>query len=66
VATKRACLAAHATQTDGGDAIRTVSLLLRLPSPVRRHVLGTEWFKEVGRAPGGALLDDIFASLREP
>jgi LmbE family N-acetylglucosaminyl deacetylase len=65
VGTKRACLAAHASQAGGGESIRTVSLLLRLPRPLRRHVLGTEWFREVGRAPGGALLDDVFASLRE-
>jgi LmbE family N-acetylglucosaminyl deacetylase len=65
VRVKRACLAAHATQAEGGDSVRTVSLLLRLPGPLRRRVLGREWFREVGRQPAGRLLDDIFASLRE-
>lgn len=64
LATKQACLAAHATQTEGGGSIRTLSLLLRLPGPLRRRVLGTEWFTEAGRDPDGVPLDDIFASLR--
>ena len=41
---KRAALAAHASQATGG--VRTVALLLRLPRPVARLVLGTEWFIE--------------------
>ena len=60
---KCASLRAHASQASGGDA-RTLALLLRLPAPLRRLVLGREWFREVGRPPGGALLDDVFASLR--
>ncbi|MDH2416504.1 PIG-L family deacetylase [Nocardioides sp. CER19] len=39
---KRAALAAHATQAGGG--VRTVRLLLTLPRPLARRVLGTEWF----------------------
>ena len=42
---KRAALAAHASQTTGG--VRTVRLLLLLPRPLARRVLGTEWFVEV-------------------
>jgi len=42
---KRAALAAHRSQADGG--IRTVAVLLRLPRPLARKVLGTEWFVEV-------------------
>ncbi|GAB3037998.1 GlcNAc-PI de-N-acetylase [Nocardioides flavus (ex Wang et al. 2016)] len=42
---KRASLAAHASQHSGG--IRTVAILLALPRPVARRVLGTEWFVEV-------------------
>lgn len=57
-------LQAHSSQAGGGDAVRTLALLLRLPGPLRRSVLGTEWFREVGRQPGAPLLDDIFASLR--
>ncbi|QIG43653.1 LmbE family protein [Nocardioides anomalus] len=57
-------LEAHASQVASDDGVRTLALLLRLPAPVRRRVLGTEWFREVGRAPGAAPLDDVFASLR--
>jgi hypothetical protein len=39
---KRAALAAHESQRRGG--IRTVSLLLALPRPLARRVLGHEWF----------------------
>ena len=42
---KRASLAAHASQRSGG--IRTVSVLLALPGPLARRVLGTEWFTVV-------------------
>lgn len=57
-------LRAHSSQGGGGEAVRTLALLLRLPRGLRRRVLGTEWFREVGREPGGALIDDIFATLR--
>ncbi len=43
--------------------MRTLALLTRLPGPIRRRVLGTEWFREVGRAPDGRLLDDLFGTL---
>lgn len=42
---KRSALAAHASQSTGG--IRTIRILLALPGPLARHVLGTEWFVEV-------------------
>jgi LmbE family N-acetylglucosaminyl deacetylase len=61
---KLAALRAHASQTGGGAGVRTIAFLLRLPGPLRRRVLGTEWFREVGRAPGAVLLGDVFASLR--
>lgn len=64
---KRAAMQAHASQADGGDGARTLALLLRLPRPVFRRVLGREWFVEPGRpsaSAGAALQDDIFASLR--
>jgi LmbE family N-acetylglucosaminyl deacetylase len=60
---KRAALSAHASQATGGRSVRTVSLLLRLPTLLLGPVLGREWFREHGR-PGGTLLDDVFASLR--
>ncbi|MCB0907730.1 MAG: PIG-L family deacetylase [Nocardioidaceae bacterium] len=43
---KRSALAAHRSQAGGG--IRTVAVLLRLPRPLARLVLGREWFVEVG------------------
>ncbi len=65
VAAKEGALRAHASQMGGDErGVRTVAWLLRLPGPVRRRVLGTEWFREVGRAPGAPLLDDVFASVR--
>jgi LmbE family N-acetylglucosaminyl deacetylase len=45
LAAKRAALAAHASQARGG--LRTLSILLALPRPLARRVLGTEWFHEV-------------------
>jgi LmbE family N-acetylglucosaminyl deacetylase len=45
LAAKRAALAAHASQATGG--VRTVRILLALPGPIARRVLGTEWFHEV-------------------
>ncbi len=41
---KRAALAAHVSQTRGG--LRTNRLILALPAPLARRVLGTEWFIE--------------------
>jgi LmbE family N-acetylglucosaminyl deacetylase len=61
---KRRALAAHVSQTGGGDSLRTLSLLLRLPRPVFRRVLGAEWFVEIGRLPGPVLCGDLFDSLR--
>jgi LmbE family N-acetylglucosaminyl deacetylase len=43
-AAKRAAMAAHATQATGGDAVRTLAWLLRLPRPLFRLLLGTEWY----------------------
>ena len=63
IAAKRAAMAAHASQATADSGQRTLQLLLRLPDPIFRKVLGREWFLEAGRAPGEQL-DDIFASLR--
>jgi hypothetical protein len=41
---KRRALLAHASQLGGGDVPRTLTLMTRLPTPVFRAVLGTEWF----------------------
>jgi LmbE family N-acetylglucosaminyl deacetylase len=61
---KKSALAAHRSQATGGAGPRTVAVLLRLPSPLLRLVLGREWFRERGRAPVAPLVDDVFASLR--
>jgi len=62
---KRAALAAHASQATTSDpGSRTVQALLRLPMPIFRRLLGTEWFVERGRGAGGRV-DDIFATLRD-
>lgn len=45
LAAKRAALAAHASQAGGG--VRTLRILLALPGPLARRVLGTEWFVDV-------------------
>lgn len=42
---KRAALRAHASQATGGD-FRTLEALLRLPRPLFRVVLGTEYYRE--------------------
>lgn len=51
-AAKRASMAAHVSQTGGGDGVRTLAALLRLPVPLFRWVLGTEWY--VRRDPAAA------------
>ena len=60
---KRAALAAHASQATANEGTRTLSVLLRLPRPLFKRALGTEWFVERGRRTG-PLLDDVFASVR--
>lgn len=60
---KRAAMAAHASQAGADSGVRTLQVLLRLPRPVFARVLGHEWFRQPGRAPGGPLLDDVFAGL---
>jgi LmbE family N-acetylglucosaminyl deacetylase len=42
---KRGALAAHSSQRGGG--VRTISILLALPRPVARRLLGFEWFHSV-------------------
>lgn len=42
---KRAALRAHASQSTGGD-VRTLAALLRLPRPLFRAALGTEYYRQ--------------------
>jgi len=60
---KRNAMRAHTSQTTGDDGVRTLTLLLRIPRPFAKLVLGYEWFRELGRESETPLLDDIFATL---
>jgi len=62
-AAKRASMAAHVSQAGADEGTRTLAVLLKLPLPVFRFVLGREWYVERGRRPG-PLLDDVFAGVR--
>jgi hypothetical protein len=57
-------MAAHASQTTGGSAARSLAVFLRLPRRLFGLLFGQEWFVEHGRAPGPHRVDDVFASLR--
>lgn len=59
---KRASLAAHTTQAQGGP--RTLRLLLALPQRVQALVLGTEFYREVGRDPARGICEDVFDGVR--
>jgi LmbE family N-acetylglucosaminyl deacetylase len=61
---KRNSIAAHLTQTTGGESRRTLAALLRLPPLLFRWALGTEWYRQPGVQPGRALRDPL-AALRE-
>lgn len=60
---KREAMRAHASQATADGGPRTLSMLLRLPMPLFRLLLGHEWFVEHGR-PEGPLSGDIFDRLR--
>lgn len=61
---KRLSMASHLTQTTGGDTVRTLAALLRLPRFVFRWVLGTEWYVQPGLSPSRAVQDPL-ATLRQ-
>ncbi|WP_084337143.1 PIG-L deacetylase family protein [Actinomadura oligospora] len=52
---KRFSMAAHATQTTGGDTVRTLAALLWLPRPLFRRAFGTEWYVRRDLPPGPVL-----------
>jgi LmbE family N-acetylglucosaminyl deacetylase len=60
---KRRALLAHTSQLGGGEATRTIALMTRLPKPVFRAVLGTEWFVMQLAKSSAA---DILAEYRLP
>jgi LmbE family N-acetylglucosaminyl deacetylase len=63
IAHKRAAMAAHASQATADTGQRTLAILLKLPGPLFRGVLGHEWYVERGRAPTRPLADDIFSGI---
>lgn len=65
-AAKRASMAAHATQTTGGDSVRTLAALLRLPRPLFRWALGTEWYIRRDLPPGTVLRHPLDAWPKTP
>jgi LmbE family N-acetylglucosaminyl deacetylase len=65
VRAKRAALRAHASQAGGGDDVRTVRLLSRLPWPLAGAVLGKEWFVEVGQRAPARRATDPFLSVSD-
>jgi LmbE family N-acetylglucosaminyl deacetylase len=60
---KRDSMSAHVTQTTGGESVRTLAALLRLPRFLFRRVLGTEWYVQPGLVVGRVLRDPL-ATLR--
>ena len=60
---KRQSMSAHATQTTGGETVRTVAALLRLPRFLFRLVLGTEWYVQPGLARGPVIRDPLATLL---
>lgn len=60
---KRAAMAAHASQASADSGARTLAVLLKLPRPVMRWLLGREWYVQRGATPTRPPLDDIFAGL---
>ena len=63
-AAKRRSMAAHVSQTTGGESVRTLSALLRLPRFLFRLVLGTEWYVQPDLASGPPVRDPLATLLR--
>jgi LmbE family N-acetylglucosaminyl deacetylase len=59
---KRASMAAHVSQTTGGDSERTLAALLKVPRPLFRWVFGTEWYVQHG-VPSGSRFRHPLESL---
>ena len=56
---KRAAMRAHASQTTGDAAARTLARFLGLPEVLFRVVFGREWYVEVGAAAPARRLTDL-------
>ncbi len=59
VSAKRRSMLAHVTQTTGGESVRTLAALLRLPRFAFRLALGTEWYVQPDVTPGRPLRDPL-------
>jgi LmbE family N-acetylglucosaminyl deacetylase len=66
LAQKRQSMSAHATQTTGGETVRTLAALLRLPRFLFRLALGTEWYVQPGLPRGGGSADVRDPARRDP
>ena len=64
-AAKRGSMAAHLSQTTGGESTRTLAGLLRLPDPLFGLVLGTEWYVEPGLTRGRPVRHPLATLERE-
>jgi LmbE family N-acetylglucosaminyl deacetylase len=64
IAQKRQSMSAHVTQTTGGETVRTLAALLRLPRFLFRLALGTEWYVQPGLRRGPTLRDPLATLLR--
>ncbi len=62
LAAKRASMAAHASQATGDTGTRSIAAFLAIPEEYFAMAFGTEWYVELGRAPGIAE-HDVFASV---
>ncbi|SDQ32231.1 PIG-L deacetylase family protein [Thermostaphylospora chromogena] len=63
---KRASMAAHATQTAGGDGDRTLAMFLKIPWPLFRLVFGTEWYVRRDLPPGTRLKHPFDPAPKSP
>jgi LmbE family N-acetylglucosaminyl deacetylase len=63
ITAKRRSMSAHVTQTTGGESVRTLAALLRLPGFLFQLVLGTEWYVQPDLTVGRVLRDPL-ATLR--
>ncbi|ARF53189.1 PIG-L deacetylase family protein [Streptomyces gilvosporeus] len=59
---KRDSMTAHRSQATGGESERTLAALRRLPGPLFRYVLGTEWYIQRGLS-ATEVLDDPLTTL---
>lgn len=61
---KRAAMAAHGSQSTGGETPRSLAVFLRLPRFVFDRLFGREWFVRPELPVPSPRLDDVFAGKR--